>query len=186
MKINKLIFGLLLFFCFASFDTVIAKSNDKKMLLIYVTLNDVIQINSKDTNWLSKDNCFELHIDTIYLKEIKEVADSAIFIYRNKVFKNNQLFELKKINYLSKFKIKSFSIEGQPQIIKPFENIIEINCISNELKKYLIDYWINAKQGKKEIRKTIYFKIFASDEKGKKIFELNNVEWHVTARLIGG
>lgn len=140
---KKIIF-LILLICLSTISYSNEITKDKQMLLFYVTLDDSVMLFRKDSAWLNKDNCFELHIDTIETNEILKFKNNPpYFFYRGIIFSDKQLFELSEYKNLLEYKIKFIDFSPIASVIIDGTNT-ESQCIHKNKYSgnFLSSYWM--------------------------------------------
>jgi hypothetical protein len=139
-------FPLLLTILFISFLPKHVHPQSNYKLLLYVTLNDSIQLQKTDTTWLFDKNCLELKIDTIDINTIRELKKKENrFYYRDQIFWNTQLFDLNMYDALKKLSITGFSV-SVAALSEPRGVFASSICLTNEQRKFTISYWKSHKE----------------------------------------
>jgi hypothetical protein len=87
-------------------------------LLIYLSFEDSIKLQSSDTNLINSDICIKLHVDTIDMAFLKKDTSNKMesqpnnwFIYKGKymrIFLKNQLYDLSEYNMLKNYELKGY------------------------------------------------------------------------------
>jgi hypothetical protein len=142
--------------------------------LLYATINDSLEINRSDTNWLKKDVCIQLKIDTIYFPSIKEFKKDNRFYYNGHIFNKSQLFDIKSFQYLTDFYIKKFGIACTGAAFEPPCVYNEFKCTSQEQIYYLKEYWkVSRRYPNKQFK--VYFSEITAVNIDNKSIILNDV-----------
>ena|GEM_PF-6328155 len=147
--------------------------------LLSATINDSLEIVRKDTNWFKNGVCVQLKIDTVYTPAIKEFKKEKRFYYDGHIFNKSQLFDMKQLEYLSKFKIIRFSISCTGDAFEPPSVYGESNCTSKEQLYYLKQYWKVSRKNPNKTYTVYFFEIEAMNNTDNKKIVLNNIICHL-------
>jgi len=132
-------------------------------LLIYATIEDSIILYKTDTNWLRKNVCIKIKIDTIDTRYFKYRTDkwdkkNIYFKYQKKYYNKNQLFEL--YNYSSLLKIRTIFISLWSGTSDTYE--AKDSCLSYKQKDYILWKWRNYKRYNAENKISDYLIVHVS------------------------
>jgi hypothetical protein len=174
-----LVFSLVSFVVFSQVVLITENSNKKKKLLIYVTVQDSVNLQKTDSGWINDTACLKLKIDTIDLFLIKEHSDHKKFYYKGHIFFKSQLYNTKLIDYLSNFKITGFEINFSGAAFEPPYIGSFSNCISNEQKKQIIEYYRFSEKSNNKKSKIYFSNIKAENSIDNKTIKLNQVIFNI-------
>jgi hypothetical protein len=159
--IKYLILGVIMLLL--SFKQTIAQNKYyKPKLLVYVVIDNMLEINVKDTNWFHKDICLKLKIDTINEYNILKFKNRKMFYYNGVICYKEQLYELKDINFVRGLKIIDNTVKYT--YIEPPYCDNSGYCLSDKQKQF-IKTIIERKNNKENIKIEVIPTII--DEKGK-------------------
>jgi len=114
----------------------LAVKHDYRKLLVYNVIEDSITIHISDSNWVNKEICLKVKIDTIDYRLIKK-NDKFSFLYMGQVYYYEQIFPLENYQDLRKGKLLNFSVEGLDGNYTPDHIVSEGYCV-NECQKNFI------------------------------------------------
>ena len=126
-------------------------------------------------NFVSKDYCIQLNLDTINKSEIvKHKTSNKVFLYQNKIFHKRQLFQVSKYQELIEYKISSFKVGAILNIdIKQAKG--EGNCLNQYQKWFLHNYGKKPKLSNDQLNKSFYLDGIIISNDAKKQFRLNSI-----------
>lgn len=173
MKIITIISLLLLASC-----SPIPQKGVNEYLLVYATINDSIDIYRKE-KLLIDSLCIQIKIDTVLLSHSYLFKNKKYQFYKDHIFSLDQVFKLKELKYASQFTIKGFDISYPAVKYFVYPPYNELNCASEETKKWLTDMY-RMMTGDIPIQKRtpVFFHIDAINSIDGKVIHLNNIRWY--------
>ena len=174
----KIKFAIIIFLCTTSLlgCKVSEKSRDKKFkLLVYVTLNDSLQMNETGCNWNNNNYCLRVKVDTIEKSLIlKSSINNQMITYKGNSFYKSQIFELSDCNYLSNLIVSSFSVSNSKRLeLEIFGQ--NSNCLNSDQKEkiYNARQTIKLREGENEKFKLFFENITISSVNNKDFVLIN-------------
>jgi hypothetical protein len=174
-----LVFSLVSISIFSQSVLKTNKSNKKKKLLIYATFQDSVTLHKTYSGWINDTVCMKLNIDTIDLSLIKKHRDHKKFYFKGHIFFKSQLYDTNLIDHLSNFNITVFEINFSGAAFEPPYIGSFSNCISNEQKKQIREYYKFCEKSNEQKNKIYFSNIKAENSIDNEIIKLNQITFYI-------